>query len=214
MKNPDTLEVIRANCPRIYSKFWEVLLIMDIQTSGYNRDTQQTKPALFAALKLMKETLPVFGGILISLTPNKDQMLKTAQLNFATAPDVVTQLCVKGGVSFREAYQVVKALIKDGYLKKSFEELTPAIVAEASTKVLAKRIVVTQADIDAVATAEKCVWSHTSEGGPAPSQVKKQINSVMKTVVALAKQTNLIKAKQKQAFDNLEKEVKKIVDGV
>ena len=214
LKNPDTLEVIRANCPRIYSKFWEVLLIMDIQTSGYNRDTQQTKPALFAALKLTRETLPVFGGILTSLTPNKIQMLKTAQLNFSTAPDVVTQLCVKGGVSFRESYQVVKALIKDGYLQHSFSELTEAMVAEASLKVLKKKLIVKQADIDTVATAEKCVWSHTCEGGPAPSQVKKQINSVMKTAIALTEKIDLIKAKQKQAFEDLEKEVKKIVGDV
>jgi len=213
LKNPDTLEVIRANCPRIYSKFLEVLLIMDIQTSGYNRDTQQTKPALFVALKLMKETLSVFAGILVSLKPNKDQMLKTARLNFATAPDLVSQLCIKGGVSFGEAYQVVKALIKNGYLKKSFEELTPAMVAEASKKVLAKKIVITQANIDAVATAEKCVWSHTSEGGPAPSQVKKQIHSVTKIMVAVEKQMNLIRTKQKQAFSNLGKEIKQIVGG-
>jgi len=127
---------------------------------------------------------------------------------------MAVQLCVKGGVSFREAYKVVKVLIKDGYLKHSFTELTSTMVAEASSKVLKKKLIVKQADIDAAATAEKCARSHTSEGGPAPSQVKKQIHSVMKTIAAIEKQINSIKTKQKQAHSNLGKEVKQIVGGV
>ena len=76
---------------------------------------------------------------------------------------MVTQLASKAAFLF-ESYQVVKALIKDSYLQHSFSELTEAMVAEASL-VLKKKLIVKQADIDTVATAEKCVWSHTCEGG-------------------------------------------------
>jgi len=168
LKNPDTLEVVRANMAKMSVGLIETLMIMDPLPSGFNRDTQQTKPILFSTVDMMIKTLPVVVGILTSLTPNKEKMLKTAQLNFSVAPDVAIQLCVKGGVSFRQAYAMVKALIKDGYLKKSFSELTPDLVAK----------LISQKEIDQVSTAKACVFSHTSLGGPAPVEVKKQIKQI------------------------------------
>ncbi len=212
LKNPDTLEVIRANCPRIYSKFFETLLIMDIQTSGYNRDTQQTKPSFIEGLELTEKTLKVFGGILTSLKYNKERMLYVANLNFATAPDVAMQICVKGKISFREAYKIVKTLIKKNYLKKSFSELTPQLVNKVAKNVINKNVLIAQKDLDEVSSAKKCALSHISEGGPAPSQVelmiidtKKKVFNIKKDVIG--KQNKFIKA-----IEKLEESVKKITD--
>lgn len=168
LMNPDTLEVVRANMAKMSAGLIETLIIMDPLPSGFNRDTQQTKPVLFSAVEMMIKTLPVVAGILTSLTPNKEKMLKTAQLNFSVAPDVAIQLSVKGGVSFRQAYTMVKALIKDGYLKKSFSELTPEMVSK----------LISQKEIDQVATAKACAFSHTSLGGSAPAEVKRQIKQI------------------------------------
>lgn len=211
LKNPDTLEVIRANCPRIYSKFFETLLIMDIQTSGYNRDTQQTKPSFIEGLELTEKTLKVFGGILTSLKFNKEKMLEVSNLNFATAPDVAMQICVKGKVSFREAYKVVKTLIKGKYLNKSFSELTSKLVTEVSKKVLNKYVFVSQKNLDEVSSAEKCALSHTSEGGPAPSQVNIMIKNIEKKIVNLKKDVLIKQNKIKKALKTLSKEVKGLI---
>ena len=120
LKNPDTLEVVRANCAKIYGRFLETLVIMDSLPSGFNRDTQQTKPALFESISIVEKTLPVFTGIMTSLLVNKEKMAKAAEINFANAPDVAVQIAQKGGVSFREAYKIVKTLIKQKYLKNNF----------------------------------------------------------------------------------------------
>ena len=185
---------------------------MDIQTSGYNRDTQQTKPAFIEGLELMKQTLEVFGGILTSLKYNKVKMLEVANMNFATAPDVAMQICVKGKISFREAYKVVKTLIKEKYLKKSFSELTSKLVADVTKKVLNKNVFVTQNDLDEVSSAEKCAFSHTSEGGPAPSQVKLMIKDVKKKAFDLKKEIYVKQNINIKAIKKLEESVKKITD--
>ena len=207
LKNPDTVEVVRAKMASMLPALVETIVVMDVLSSGYNRDSQQTKPLLFKSINMMEETIPIVMGILSTLKVNKDQMEKVANFNFATAPAVSVQLSIKGGVSFREAYKVVKTLIKEGYLKDSFAELTPDLVAVVSQKTIGKKIVVTAKDIRRVATARECALSHTSYGGPAPKQVKKMIGDLKAKLNK--KQKNIAGKKRKidLAYQILAKEV-------
>ena len=212
LKNPDTLEVIRANCAKVYGRFLETLITMDSLPSGFNRDTQQTKPALFETINTIEQALPVFLGILTSLEINKEKMLKGAEINFANAPDVSVQIAVKGNVSFREAYKVVKILIKEKILKNNFSELNPELLAIVSNKVLGKKIVLTKLDLEKVSTPKNCVYNRISEGGPSPIQVKIMIKDIEKKVIDIKKEIinkqNIIK----KAIHELEESVKKIID--
>lgn len=212
LKNPDTLEVIRANCAKIYGRFLETLIIMDSLPSGFNRDTQQTKPALFETINTVEQTLPVFSGILTSLEINKEKMSKGAEINFANAPDVSVQIAVKGNVSFREAYKVVKTLIKEKYLKNNFSELNPELLIIVSNKVLAKKIALTKSDLEKVSTPKNCVYNRISEGGPSPIQVKIMIKDIEKKVNVFKKEITNKQNNIKKAIVKLEESVKKITN--
>lgn len=207
LKNPDTLEVMRANCSKVYSKFFETLMIMDGLPSGFNRDTQQTKPALFEAIKTIENALPVFGGIITSLKVDKKRMLSVAEINFSIAPDVTNQIAIKGNVSFRQAYSVVKTLIKKQHIHKSFAELTPKLLEKVSLSVLGKKISLKQKDIDAVSTAYACVNNRVSEGSPAPKGVKKMLQEI-KEIASQKEQEILVKKQKiKKSFEQLVTEV-------
>lgn len=211
LENPDTVEVVRANMAKMLPSLIETIMIMDVLSSGYNRDSQQTKPILFQAIGMMEKTLPIVTGILSTLTPRKEQMEKIANLNFATAPDVSVQLAVKGRVSFREAYKVVKELIKGGYLKTSFSELTPELVSEVSQKVLGRKIRISKESISEVASARACAFSHTSEGGPAPGEVEKMIADLRKKIKEKGKYIQQKKQKIDKGYKLLQKEVGKLL---
>ncbi|MBI4035039.1 MAG: argininosuccinate lyase [Candidatus Chisholmbacteria bacterium] len=114
LKNPDALEVVRAKMAVVWGQLVMLLTIMDPLPSGYNRDTQVTKPIVFGAVKEMQQTLPVVEGILTSLKLDKQRMVKVAGMNFSVAPDLAVQLAIKGGISFREAYKKVKLMIGKG----------------------------------------------------------------------------------------------------
>ena len=139
-------------------------------------------------------------------------MLKGAEINFANAPDVSVQIAVKGNVSFREAYKVVKILIKEKILKNNFSELNPELLAIVSNKVLGKKIVLTKLDLEKVSTPKNCVYNRISEGGPSPIQVKIMIKDIEKKVIDIKKEIinkqNIIK----KAIHELEESVKKIID--
>lgn len=210
LTNPDTLEVVRANMAALLPKMVQEFMIMDVLSSGYNRDSQQTKPVLFEAIAIMEKTLPVAAGILATLKVNNEQMEKAANLNFSTAPDMAIQISVKGGISFREAHKVVKILIKEGFLKKSFQELTPELLTSVSEKAIGKKVMISKQDIQAVGAASACAFSHNSEGGPAPCEVKKQIKDLTKKLQEVKTHIKFKKnkiAKASKLLDSLVKEV-------
>ncbi|KKU87336.1 argininosuccinate lyase [Candidatus Gottesmanbacteria bacterium RIFCSPLOWO2_01_FULL_48_11] len=196
--NPDAIEAVRATMAKIPALALETVMIIDTLPSGYIRDTQATKKTLFEAFAYMEKTIPVVAGVLSTLVPHKARMEELANTNFASAPDMTNQLSVCGKVSFRQAYHVVKAIIKSGAIS-SFAQLTPGLVRETAIEVLQKPIEVTQEQIDEVASARQCVMAHTSLGGPAPKQVKKMIKKIKKEVRNIAEKLNEKKQKLQQA---------------
>lgn len=197
LTNPDTLEVVRANMARVTSAAIETVMVMDTLPSGFNRDTQQTKSSLFATVALIEKTLPVVTGVFSTLEPDANRMEKLANANFANAPDMAIQLALKGHVSFREAYQVVKAIIKGGKIT-SFQEMSPQMVVNASIQALGKAIQLSADDIAFIATARASVVAHKSLGGPAPQQVKRMVKKIKKEMNAINGKLNQ-KKKQLQA---------------
>ena len=178
LKNPDTLEVLRANMAKLPSLYQEAISIIDTLPGGFMRDTQQTKPLIFQAFQTILPGLAIFKGIMTSLKVNNQRMTELAEQNFATAPDMCIQIAIKTGVSFREAYKVMKYLIKNGTLEKSLAELTPVLLLAAGQKVLGKKLVMASEDIAEVADAKSSVQVHTSQGGPAPTEVKKMLAEI------------------------------------
>ncbi|KKS97650.1 MAG: argininosuccinate lyase, argininosuccinate lyase [Candidatus Gottesmanbacteria bacterium GW2011_GWA2_43_14] len=211
LENPDTLEVIRANMALFLPSAVQLFMMMDVLSSGYNRDSQQTKPVLFNTIKVMAEALPVFTGIVTTLKPNKKQMEKQANLNFSIAPSVAIQLSVKGGISFREAHRVVKTMIREGFLKKSFLEMTPGIISEAAKEAIGKDLRVNETDIAEFKEAGKCVLLQDSLGGPAPQQVRKMIKAINLKTNSFSRQITDKEKRLKKAENYLLQEVNKLI---
>lgn len=190
-----------------------LLVMMDPLPSGYNRDTQQTKPVLLVAVKEIQRVLPLLEGILTSLEVDEGRMLKVAGINFSVAPDLAVQLTVKGGVSFREAYKVVKLLVGKGWLRGNFEKLTPGLVNKAAVDVLGKSLKVSQLDLDQVKTVRAAALGHTSEGGSAPAEVKKQIEQLNRQLESVEKEIGEKKAAMKRGIKLLQQEVRAVLRG-
>jgi len=211
LKNPDTLEVIRANCAKIYGKFIETIVIMDSLSSGYNRDTQEIKATIIESFEIIERALPVFTGIISSLKLNKDKMLINAEINFSTAPDLSNQIAIKAKISFREAYLVLKEIIKKGYMKKNLTELKSKILSSEAKKILHKEVKLEQKDINDIADVKKRIFNIKSEGGPSPKECLKMIEKIK--IRVSQKKTNFVKKSTeiKKAIDLLNTEVQKIL---
>lgn len=110
-RNPDALELARASAPRALGALVTMLGVLKGLPSGYNKDLQDDKRALFDAVDLMRLVLPAVEGALAELAFDETRM-RLALSSTMMATDLADYL-VKKGSSFRQAHEVVGSLIQE-----------------------------------------------------------------------------------------------------
>jgi argininosuccinate lyase len=110
-RNPDALELARASAPRALGDLVTMLGVLKGLPSGYNKDLQEDKRALFDAADLMRLVLPAVEGALAELTFDETRM-RLALSSTIMATDLADYL-VKKGSSFRQAHEAVGSLIQE-----------------------------------------------------------------------------------------------------
>jgi argininosuccinate lyase len=110
-RNPDALEIARGNAARMLGDFTSLLVALKGLPSGYNKDLQDDKRALFDAFDTMSLVLPAVTGALDEITFNADRM-HAALSSTMMATDIADYL-VNKGVTFRDAHGVVGALVRE-----------------------------------------------------------------------------------------------------
>ena len=109
----------------------QALTLLKGQPLAYNRDLQEDKEPLFDTVDTLLASLAVVAAMLPSLRFDAERGRAAAVENFALATDLADQL-VRRGVPFREAHEVIGALVarceREG---RTFEDLTPDEFREA-----------------------------------------------------------------------------------
>ncbi|MBX7132026.1 MAG: argininosuccinate lyase [Fimbriimonadaceae bacterium] len=127
-RNPDMAELIRGRTGRAIGNWTAFAATMKALPLGYNRDTQDDKPALFESLDLTRDALQLTSLMLQTATWNKATMRKAAGYGFSTATDVADFLAASG-MPFRQAHEIAGRLVreaKDGQISRDqIEELVP-----------------------------------------------------------------------------------------
>ncbi len=104
-KNPDVFEIARANYAKVLSLEMRLKTLPMNLISGYHRDLQLTKEAIFEAFDITKSTLRIMSKVVRELKVNRKNAEK-----FVTKELFATQKAyelVEKGIPFREAYKIV-----------------------------------------------------------------------------------------------------------
>ncbi|OYW77485.1 MAG: argininosuccinate lyase, partial [Sphingobacteriia bacterium 32-37-4] len=94
-KNPDVFEIMRARCNRIQALPNELIILTNNLPSGYHRDVQLTKEALFPAIQSLKECLEMLQFMLQHIEVKKD-IVKDAKYNYMFSVESVNQQVLEG----------------------------------------------------------------------------------------------------------------------
>ncbi len=105
-KNPDVLELIRANYAVVLGEEFKVKSLASNLISGYNRDLQLTKEPLFHAYDTTKECVEIMSLILTGIEVDEEKCL-LAITEDLSATEEAYKLVLQDGVPFREAYRKV-----------------------------------------------------------------------------------------------------------
>jgi argininosuccinate lyase len=109
-KNPDPLELVRGKTGRAIGHLVALLTTIKGLPTGYNKDLQEDKEAVFGAEDTLTGCLAVARSVVNGLTLNR-RRASAAASGLLLATDVADYL-VGRGLPFRRAHEVVGALVR------------------------------------------------------------------------------------------------------
>ncbi len=166
-KNPDMAELIRGKTGRVYGNLFSLLTTLKGLPLAYNKDLQEDKEGMFDTVHTLMGSLPIFEGMVRTMTVRTDSMEKAVHSDFSNATELADYLATKG-LPFREAHEVTGKLvftcIQRGYYLK---DLPLADLQEASSLI--------EEDIYEVLLPKTAVARRNSLGGTGFEQVHHQL---------------------------------------
>ena len=124
-KNPDPLELVRGKTGRAVGRLTGWLVTMKGLPSGYNKDLQEDKEAVFDAEHTLAVSLTAAHAVISRLSLNVERTERAAS-GLLLATDVADYL-VSRGVPFRRAHEVVGAMVRRLFTEgRDFSDLTMA----------------------------------------------------------------------------------------
>ena len=111
-KNPDVFELIRGKSNKIQALQTEMILITNNLPSGYHRDFQLLKENMINLIEEMKIILEIFNFSIQQIKVKKIDF-RDEKYKYLSTVDSINDLVMKG-LSFRDAYQQIGALVTNG----------------------------------------------------------------------------------------------------
>ena len=130
-KNPDPLELVRGKTGRAIGRLTGWLATMKGLPSGYNKDLQEDKEAVFDAEATLAASVAAVHAVVSRLALIADRTERAAS-GLLLATDVADYL-VSRGMPFRRAHEVVGAMVRRLLAEgRDFSTLTPKEWHDAS----------------------------------------------------------------------------------
>jgi len=178
-KNPDVLELLRGKSARLSGALMEMLTMMKGIPLTYDRDLQDDKRPLFNALTCLKGIFAVLPPLLKEVEVDEEKANKDFKDGLILATDVAEYLVLQG-VPFRNAHEKVGHVVR--FCVENSRPMTSLTLDEWQ-----QHIPEVNADLLPLLSPRKSAERRCTEGGTAPSQVRKQITDAEKKLVAFEK---------------------------
>lgn len=169
-KNPDFAELIRGKTGRVYGDMIALFTMMKGLPLAYDRDMQEDKSSFFEAYDTVISSVRIFTEMVRTASWNKNVMSAACDGGYLNATDIADYL-VRKGMPFRTAHGVSAGLVRIAIEKNCRLEELDFAEYEAASQLFEK-------DIFDLITPAKCVEIRKTIGGPAPSEVQKQIEKL------------------------------------
>jgi argininosuccinate lyase len=165
-KNPDPLELVRGKSGRAIGHLAGLLATMKGLPTGYNKDLQEDKEAVFDSEDTLRVSLRASHAVLQRVTLRTDRA-RAAASGLLLATDVADYLVARG-VPFRDAHEIVGAIVRKLLAEgRDFAELAPGEWRSFSPHF--------GDDVRAAVTPESSVRARRTPQSTAPDAVKEAL---------------------------------------
>ncbi|MDR0787106.1 MAG: argininosuccinate lyase [Gemmatimonadota bacterium] len=169
-RNPDAMELARGKSGRLIGGLMLMLTVLKGLPTGYNKDLQEDKEALFDAVDTLETMLPAVAGTIRTLRFNAPRA--AAAIDPSMLATDIAEFLVRGGVPFREAHEMV------GRLVRAAEEAGCSLAELPRDSFLAVSPVFESAELTKLFDPAQAVQARASVGGTSPESVRAQINAL------------------------------------
>jgi argininosuccinate lyase len=167
-RNADPMELARGKAGRMIGHLTGLLVTLKGLPSGYNKDLQEDKEALFDAVDTFKALLPVLTAVVQTLVLDSERSRAGLQEDML-ATDLADYL-VEKGIPFREAHHIIGQIVQTAQEKTvSLSQLSLADYQSINPTF--------EQDLYAWLDFDASVQRRSILGGTAPIAVQKQIDS-------------------------------------
>jgi argininosuccinate lyase len=122
-KNPDIAELLRGRAGRSVGGFVALATVLKGLPLAYDRDLQEDKPALFAAVENVLDSLTAAALLVQHLEFDRERLAAAAADPLLLATDAAEEL-VRSGTPFRKAHEKVGREVRDGKFKAPWSART------------------------------------------------------------------------------------------
>lgn len=187
-KNPDVAELIRGKAARVFANLMGLLTLLKGLPLSYNRDLQEDKHFVFDSADTVIASLKIMASFLSTLKFRRDRMKAAVEGDLTLLATDLADILVKQGMPFRQAHEVVGAIVRDCLEKgkriqdfsdselKAFSPLFPKIMSGHLSPL-------------------SSVQGKKSVGGTSPENVMKQFKSLQKGLKLIRTETFKLKGK-------------------
>lgn len=171
-KNPDALELIRGKAARVDAAVVRMLALMKGVPTGYQKDLQEDKEAVFDAADTVSASLGVMAGVIGGLVVHRDAMRSAASQPEMLAASLAVALA-REGLPFRKAHGVVGAMVAEA-------QKTKAPLREVAGRILSADHPAVAARLDELFDLDRAIAAKAAPGGTAPAAVKAALDAALR----------------------------------
>jgi argininosuccinate lyase len=162
-QNPDSLELIRGKCGRVFGSFTSLFLTMKGLPMTYNRDMQEDKEPLFDAAGQLCAALEMAAEVVGTTRLRPEAPARAAEEGWVVATDFAEALS-RAGVPFHQAHKLVGRLVLESLnMGRKPSEWTAAQLAQFDPRFTPEMV--------ALFHPEEGMKTRTAPGGTAPTTV-------------------------------------------
>lgn len=169
-KNPDALELLRGKAGIALGRAVGFTATLKGLPRAYNKDLQEDKQPLFAAVDTVKDCIAILTGVIVTMKANPEKLME-ALCPEMLATDLADYL-VRKGVPFRETHHISGACVRAAEEQKIRLDMLTLDQLQA----IDSRF---EADVMQVWDYEVSVERKKSLGGTAKSSCLKQIDDLV-----------------------------------
>jgi len=156
-RNPDALELARGKAGRLIGELTGMLTLLKGLPSGYNKDLQDDKTAIFGAWDTLEALLPAVTGTVRTMDLDVERC--AAAVDAAMLATELADFLVRRGVPFRQAHEQIGQLVRIAEDRRcALDELPREVFTEVCAHFA-------DADLAALFDARTAVRARSGAGG-------------------------------------------------